>query len=85
MTSPLTSTELFNNSFLQLRAQILDVAATLDRINRCDGSNETQLDPRYEKIQEAIEILATPGFDHAERVQLLFSDAYDCSWNQAGK
>jgi hypothetical protein len=66
--------------FLQVRAKILEIGASLDRIARAD-EDSAQEDPRLRRIRESIEILNTDGFNRAERIQLIFSDPYDSDWD----
>ena len=73
-----TRPELFDREFLALRAKILDIAATLDRLDRSPGSLAG--DPRVEQVREAFAVLAGHESDRAERVQLVFSRPYDPNW-----
>ena len=61
-----------------MRAKLLQLAASLDRMDR--GSGSMQSDPRLKQIQGAIDILQISESDRAERVQHLFSRAYDEDW-----
>jgi hypothetical protein len=69
-------------SFLEARCKILDLAAILDRIGRGQGANETQEDPRLQKLREAMEVLLDRSPARAERVQQIFSLAYDPDWEK---
>jgi hypothetical protein len=80
MRSPLTAPELLEREFLETRCKLLEVAAALDRIDRADGS--VSEDPRREKVQRALAILAEAKADRAERLQLLFSLNYDSDWQK---
>lgn len=83
MASPLEAAEILEREFLGLRARLLEAAAILDRLDRADG--EVASDPRLAKIRQAIAILDGEGADadRAERIQLLFSRAYDEGWRRA--
>jgi len=70
--------ELFDREFLALRAKILEIAATLDRLDRSPGSLAG--DPRVEQVREAFAVLTDHESDRAERVQLVFSRPYDPNW-----
>ena len=76
---------IFDESFLEVRAKLLEVAAVLDRIDRAAESGEP-LDPehehRLEKVQQAIRILLSEGPDRASRLQLLFSREYEPQWRE---
>jgi hypothetical protein len=80
MSTPLTAAEALQREFLEIRARLLAVAASLDRIGRSSGQVED--DPRWQKIQKAIELLRNEDGDRAEQVQLLMSRPYDDHWPQ---
>lgn len=78
----LTSRHVLDEYFLEARCKLLDVAAILDRIERGDNSGAVDDDPRMIKIRQAIEALNDPGMDRAERIQQIFSLAYDENWTR---
>jgi hypothetical protein len=59
---------------------VLDVAASLDRLQRADGS--VAGDPRMARIREGLELLLEDRTDRAEQVQLTFSRQYDDDWQR---
>jgi hypothetical protein len=71
---------VFEQEFLQIRAKILEIASALDRLDRADGSLDS--DPRRDKIRAAIETLLSGDDDRAEQVQLIFSRPYDDEWQE---
>jgi hypothetical protein len=74
--------DIFQESFLDMRAKLLEVAATLDRIDRAgDGLSDDALDLRL-KIDQAIAICASAGTDRAERLQHLFSRQFNADWRK---
>jgi hypothetical protein len=75
---PLNAPEVLDREFLEVRARLLQVAASLDRLDRAAGS--VTGDARLAGIAKALEILATRGPDRAEKIQLIFSRAYDRDW-----
>ena len=75
---PLDAPEVLSREFLEIRARLLQVAASLDRLDRASGSPGN--DPRLAGIAKALEILAAAGPDRAEKIQLIFSRAYDEKW-----
>ena len=81
MPIPLDAQEILNREFLEMRARLLQVAASLDRLGR--GAGSVAGDPRLEKIRRALAILQadTPG--RAEQIQLLFSRPYADDWQTA--
>ena len=80
--TPLPAKTALDASFLEARCKILDLAAILDRIGRGEGANETEDDPRIAKLREAIEVLLDRSPARAERVQQIFSLAYDPEWEK---
>jgi hypothetical protein len=75
--------QILDESFLEVRAKLLEIAATLDRVDR--GSDESaplsaEATPRRTKLDEAIRLLLSEGPDRAERLQRLFSREYDSNW-----
>ncbi|MEX0979199.1 MAG: hypothetical protein WDZ48_10120 [Pirellulales bacterium] len=78
MPIPLHSPEVLNREFLEIRARLLHVAASLDRIDRAEGS--VAGDARMDMIRKSLTILSAPAADRAEKIQLLFSRPYDAHW-----
>ncbi|QDT06609.1 hypothetical protein K227x_50200 [Rubripirellula lacrimiformis] len=75
---------ILDESFLDVRAKLLEVAATLDRIDRAAqdhaGLSADQKDRRGQ-IDAAIEICASSdGADRAARLQHLFSRPFQSDW-----
>jgi len=75
----LSTAEVLDTYFLDTRCMLLEIAATLDRLDHAAeaGSGETVAgDPRLRKIYDSLALLAeketTP--DRAERLLNLFSD-----------
>jgi hypothetical protein len=58
----------------------LEVAATLDRIDRAPGRPHEPPDRRLAQLRQAIEALLEPGPGRAETIQRLFSLDYDPGW-----
>ena len=78
MSTPLAAPDVLNREFLELRAKVLELAASLDRLDRAAG--DVADDPRLAKLRRGLEILLASDPDRAERVQILFSRAYDDNW-----
>ncbi len=81
MSTPLPAPELLDREFLEIRARLLHVASSFDRIDRAEGAVEA--DPRLAKIHEALAILSDGKPDRAERIQLVFSRPYEADWRAA--
>ncbi len=74
----MNSKQILDREYLELRAKILQIAASLDRIDRATGNVDD--DDKMELVRKAISMLATDDVDRAERIQLHFSRDYDESW-----
>ena len=72
------ASNVLDAELLGIRAKLLEIAGTLDRLNRADGSVDD--DPRIAQIREALEVLQAPQSDRAERIQLIFSLTYNDQW-----
>ena len=75
-----TASEVLDREFLAMRSKLLDLAATLDRIDRAEGAVAD--DVRLEKIRRSLGVLAAGGPDRAEQIQMIFSRAYDADWRK---
>ena len=78
MTVVANARDVLEREFLELRAELLQAAARLDRLDRASGSAAD--DPRMESIKKAIGILAGGEPGRAEEIQLVFSRTYDAKW-----
>ncbi|MCO6459064.1 MAG: hypothetical protein J5I93_27465 [Pirellulaceae bacterium] len=81
MSLPMTAAQVLDREYLELRAKVLELAASLDRLDRGDGSVVD--DPRLRKVRAGLELLLRDDASRAERIQLLFSRDYDAGWRQA--
>ncbi len=59
--------------FLETRAKLLEIAATLDRVDRAADVEAVKGDARIGFIWEALKILQSNSRDRAERIQRLYS------------
>lgn len=69
---------VLDREFFEIRAKILQIAASLDRMER--GEGQVDDDPRMKLLQEGIAILSSDEPNRAEQVQLLFSRQYVENW-----
>lgn len=67
----LTQKEIVDKYFLEHRAKVLDIAAFLDRIDRCDKNTS---DFRIEALMKCITELQTNTEGRAQRILELLSD-----------
>jgi hypothetical protein len=75
-----TARKVLDREFLEIRCRLIDIAASLDRIDRADSAQQVAADPRLAQIRGGIEVLLRERAERAERVQAAFSDPYDPNW-----
>ena len=80
MPIPLDAPEVLDREFLLVRAKLLEIAASLDRIGRAEGA--VHGDRRTKLIHEALDVLQQEHGDRAEQIQMLFSLSYDDQWQE---
>ncbi|MCA9136630.1 MAG: hypothetical protein KDB00_07720 [Planctomycetales bacterium] len=82
MTNVRTGDAIVAESFLDVRAKLLEIAATLDRIDRAsDGATlGDRAGNQRDLLLQATEILLSDGPDRAARLQQLFSRQYEPDW-----
>ena len=74
--------DVVDRDFLETRSKILEIAATLDRIDRAPARPGEHPDARIGQLRQAIEALREPGPGRAETVQHIFSLTYDPNWRK---
>jgi hypothetical protein len=93
--------KIFDESFLSIRAKLLEVAAALDRLDRAtaesasanlsagdDAGGDVNDDPRRGRVDEAIALLLPGAIGPGERaaaLQQLFSRRYEADWRERFK
>ena len=77
---PYTAEQILEQEFLLARAKILELAATLDRIDRAGGNVDQQ--PQMQLLRRGFQILSGTANERAEQVQLLFSRESSADWRQ---
>ena len=80
MSIPMTAVEVLEREFLDVRAKILELASSFDRLDRADGS--VAGDMRLDLIREAMDVLQSKSSNRAEQVQLIFSLEYEAGWQK---
>jgi hypothetical protein len=80
MTTPMAAPDVLEREFLEIRAKILELAASFDRFDRGDGS--VAGDPRLTLVQNALQVLQRDSADRAEEIQMIFSRQYDENWRE---
>jgi hypothetical protein len=76
------ATEVLDRDFLEARCKILELAATLDRIDRAPARHGEHPDSRLGQLRQALDALVEPGPGRAETIQRIFSREYDPGWRQ---
>ena len=71
--SPLTAVQLVDEYFIENRNRIVEVAAFLDRLDRCDPGIAGR-DFRVRALAEALTVLASESPTRVQDIQLLMSD-----------
>ncbi len=82
MSERLSPGAMLDREFLEIRRRLIDIAASMDRLACADPSASLSTDPRMAQVNRAINSLTQEGTDRAERVQMIFSDAYDPRWRE---
>ncbi|HYH63630.1 MAG TPA: hypothetical protein VD866_02925 [Urbifossiella sp.] len=80
--TPLPAARALDQFYLDARSRVLDLAATLDRIGRGADTASVAADPRLALLRQALEVLLSDAPNRAERVQQVFSLAYDAGWER---
>jgi hypothetical protein len=80
--APQPAARVLDAHYLEARCKLLDLAAILDRVGRGAGASELEGDYRMHRIQQALDILLDPSGGRAERIQQIFSDDYDPTWEK---
>ena len=75
--TPMPAEKVIEREFLEIRAKILELAASFDRMDRGEGTASRE---QLQLIHEGLKILEEKEPNRAERVQLLFSRKYTSQW-----
>ncbi len=76
----MTAKSVLDREFLEMRCRLMDLAASLDRIERGTDAGAAAGDPRMERLRKGAAILTSGGSCRAEKMQMLFSDGYKPTW-----
>lgn len=80
MSTNATAARTLDRDFLKIRHDLLNIAASLDRIERGEGAQSLRDDPRLVGIRNALNLLGEPESEKANRVQMIFSRPYEPGW-----
>jgi hypothetical protein len=78
---PTPAQDVLDREYLEVRAKLLQIAASLDRMDRGDGSIAD--DPKLQQFRDALKVIGGAEGNRAERIQMIFSRHYDASWREA--
>ena len=71
---------ILDREFLEMRCRLIDLAASMDRVERGNDAGAATTDPRMRLLRDAVRVLAEGKPDRALRMQMHFSDAYRPNW-----
>lgn len=80
MTSTLSPSAVLDRYFQETRCKIIEIAATLDRLDRAADGASAPSDRRLEQIRRSLGILFEESSDRALKCQMAFSLPYDEGW-----
>ncbi|MBW3540287.1 MAG: hypothetical protein KY476_08450 [Planctomycetes bacterium] len=83
MPVPMTAPKVLDREFFEIRAKLLEIAASFDRLDR--GAGTVEGDPRMSLIREALDVLRSDEPDRAEAIQMIFSRQYAADWRKSLK
>ena len=78
MATPMPAPDVLNREYLEMRAKILELAASFDRLDR--GGGGVMDDSRMQLIQQGISVLQQDKEGKAEEIQMIFSREYRPDW-----
>jgi hypothetical protein len=81
LATPMTAQAVLDREYLEVRAKVLELAASFDRLER--GGGLPQNDARLKLVRQGLKVLLDETSDRAEQVQLIFSRPYDDDWQKA--
>ncbi len=73
LPSSMTARQVLDAYFLEARCKLIEVAATLDRVDRAPGGQALADDPRLVFIRDALKILESSSPNRAEQIELRYS------------
>ena len=69
----MSASEVLDAYFLETRAMLLEIAANLDRLERCADAGALAEDARIRFIHSALAVLQSNSGHRAEQIQRLYS------------
>ena len=79
-TPVMSAKQVLDREYLEIRAKLLEIAASLDRIDR--GPGRVDEEPRLQQFRDALTMILNSSDERAEQLQLIFSRTYEPDWRQ---
>lgn len=73
LANKMSAQQVLDTYFLEARCKLIEVAATLDRIDRAPNTDQIKTDPRLAFIRDALKILESNSPNRAEQIELRYS------------
>lgn len=80
LATPMAAQAVLDREFLEVRAKLLELAASFDRFDRGGGLSSD--DRRLQLIRVGLKVLLDETGDRAEQIQLIFSRPYEDDWQK---
>ena len=80
MNSTLSPPAVLDRYFQETRCKIIEIAATLDRLDRSAGGKSALSDRRLDQIRRSLRLLSEETDDRATKCQMAFSLPYEEDW-----
>lgn len=80
LATPMAAQAVLDREYLEVRAKLLELAATFDRLER--GGGLAPGDVRLKLVRQGLKVLLDETSDRAEQIQLIFSRPYDDEWQK---
>ncbi|HET6326475.1 MAG TPA: hypothetical protein VFG04_17500 [Planctomycetaceae bacterium] len=81
LATPMAAQAVLDREYLEVRAKLLELAASFDRLDRGGGISSDER--RMQLVRQGLKVLLDETGDRAEQIQLIFSRAYDDDWQKA--
>ena len=80
LATPMAAQSVLDREFLEIRAKLLELAASFDRLDR--GGGIAIDERRMQLVRQGLKVLLDETGDRAEQIQLIFSRPYDDDWQK---